>query len=96
MQETKIVDGFIWAVIEENEAKENLGVVYKLYSDDTESLIDSEEEFDGKSDNVFGIEIGFEIELKKEFEEGEQNRFRNNDNRDFNQWLDDKINLILE
>jgi hypothetical protein len=99
MQEIKIVDGFIFAVINEETAKErfeNNETVFKLYDDGTEAEVTHEEEFTNHNDDVFGVSIGFEKEFKEEFEEGAQNRFRNNDNRDFNQWLDDKINLILE
>lgn len=99
MQETKIVDGFIFAVIDEETAKEkfkNDETVYELYDDDSEAQILFEEEFTGNNDSVYGISIGFLKEFESEFENESQNRFRNNDNRNFNQWLDDKINLILE
>lgn len=32
---------------------------------------------------------------QEEYEEGAQNRFRNNDNRSFEQWVEDKINSLL-
>lgn len=98
MQETKIVDGFIFAIINKEEAKDKFEqneVVYRLYEDDTEGqiLFDIEVE---EEDAIFGISVGFEREFKEEFEDEAQNRFRNNDKRNFDQWLDDKINLILE
>jgi len=99
MQETKIVDGFIFAIINKEEAKEKFEqneVIYQLYDDDTEGQIMFEEEFNDHNDNVFGISIGFLKDFKEEFQDEAQNRFRNNDNRNFDQWLDDKINLILE
>jgi hypothetical protein len=34
--------------------------------------------------------------LKEDFEDGAQNRFRNNDNVSFIEWLENKINSILE
>ena len=33
-----------------------------------------------------------EEDLFEEFEEGEQNRFRNNDHRSFEEWKEDKLN----
>lgn len=101
MQETKIVDGFIFAVIDKETAKDrlkNCECIYRLHSDDTESLIEDENELnDALLDNdKIGVEIGKESEFILEFQDGSQNRFRNNDERNFNQWLDDKINLILE
>ena len=101
MENIKNVDGFLFAIIDEETAKDmlkNCESFYVLHEDGTESLAE-----DGNDINTalnfgekLGIEIGFLKDLKEEFEEGEQNRFRNNDKRDFNQWLEDKINLILE
>jgi hypothetical protein len=101
MQETKIVDGFIFAVIDEETAKDrlkNCECIYRLHSDDTESLIEDENELnDTLLDNdKIGVEIGLKSILLSEFDEEAQNRFRNNDDRNFDQWLNDKINLILE
>ena len=98
IQET---DGFIFATIDGLQAKmrlKNQESVFRLHSDDTESLIEHENEItDTLLDNdKFGVEIGLKSELLQEFEEGEQNRFRNNDFRDFEEWLNDKINVILE
>lgn len=99
MKNIKNVDGFLFAIIDEETAKKvfnSKNIVYQLYDDDTEAQVLFEEEFNDHNDNVFGIELGFLKDLEEEFEEGEQNRFRNNDKRDFNQWLSDKINVMLE
>ena len=101
MENIKNVDGFLFAIIDEKTATErlkNCESFYVLHEDGTESLAEDENDINTALNfgEKFGIEIGFLKDLEKEFEEGEQNRFRNNDKRDFNQWLDDKINVILE
>ena len=101
MENIKNVDGFLFAIINEETAKdmlENCESFYVLHEDGTESLAEDENNINTALNfgEKFGIEIGFLKDLEKEFEEGKQNRFRNNDKRDFNQWLDDKINVILE
>lgn len=94
-------EGFIFAIIDGLQAKmrlKNQESVFRLHSDDTESLIEDENEILDTildKDNL-GVEIGLKSELLQEFEEGEQNRFRNNDFRSFEEWLNDKINVILE
>ena len=95
-------EGFIFAIVEEQEVREafkaNESIYFVLYDDDTEALIESEEDINNAihNGNKFGAEIGFKSELLQEFEEGEQNRFKNNDFRSFEEWLNDKINVILE
>lgn len=94
-------DGFIFAIIDGLQAKmrlKNQESVFRLYSDDTESLIEHENEITDTllDKDKFGVEIGFKPSLLQEFEQGEQNRFRNNDFRSFEEWLNDKINVILE
>ena len=101
MENIKNVDGFLFAIINEETAKDmlkNCESFYVLHEDGTESLAEDENDINTALNfgEKLGIEIGFLKDLEKEFKEGEQNRFRNNDKRDFNQWLDDKINLILE
>lgn len=101
MENIKNVDGFLFAIIDEETAKDmlkNCELFYVLHEDGTESLAEDENDINTALNfgEKLGIEIGFLKDLKEEFEEGEQNRFRNNDKRDFNQWLEDKINLILE
>ena len=101
MENIKNVDGFLFAIINEETAKDmlkNCESFYVLHEDGTESLAEDENDINTALNfgEKLGIEIGFLKDLKEEFEEGEQNRFRNNDKRDFNQWLDDKIKAILE
>ena len=101
MQETKIVDGFIFAIIDKETAKDrlkNCECIYRLHSDDTETLIEDENELNDAllENDKIGVEINLKSVLLSEFDDEAQNRFRNNDNRNFDQWLDDKINLILE
>ena len=100
MENIKNVDGFLFAIIDEETATErlkNCESFYVLHEDGTESQTEDENDINTALNfgEKFGIEIGFLKDLEKEFEEGKQNRFRNNDTRDFNQWLDDKINVIL-
>jgi len=94
-------EGFIFAIIDGLQAKmrlKNQDSVFRLYSDDTESLIEDENNINDalRDGEKFGAEIGLKSELLQEFEQGEQNRFRNNDFRSFDEWLNDKINVILE
>ena len=101
MENIKNVDGFLFAIIDEETATErlkNCESFYVLHEDGTESQAEDENDINTALNfgEKFGIEIGFLKDLEEEFKEGEQNRFRNNDKRDFNQWLDDKINVILE
>ena len=101
MENIKNVDGFLFAIIDEETAKDmlkNCEHFFVLHEDGTESLAEDENDINTALNfgEKFGIELGFLKNLEEEFEEGEQNRFRNNDKRDFNQWLDDKINVMLE
>jgi len=92
-------DSYYFIILDEEEAKErflNNESVFLLYDDDTEGKILFEEEFDGHNDNVFGVSFGFKDAFIKEYEEGKQNRFRNNDKRNFDEWLNDKVNVFLE
>ena len=101
MENIKNVDGFLFAIIDEETAKDmlkNCEHFFILHEDGTESLAEDENDINTALNfgEKFGIELGFLKNLEEEFKKGEQNRFRNNDKRDFNQWLDDKINVILE
>ena len=101
MENIKNVDGFLFAIINEETAKDmlkNCESVFVLHEDGTESLAEDENDINTALNfgEKLGIEIGFLKDLEEEFKKGEQNRFINNDTRDFNQWLDDKINVILE
>ena len=92
-------DNFVFAII--NEQAQDIYTsgleIYKLFSDGGESLILNEHELNDAIDLKIdlGIEIGFLTDLKAEFEEGEQNRFRNNDFKDFDQWLEEKAQRII-
>lgn len=99
MENTKIIDGFIYAIINPEEAKEKLksgDSIFRLYEDGTESLIEDENDLNDAfiDKNQIGIEIDFESELIKEYTEGEQNRFRNNNWISFENWLENKIENI--
>ena len=101
MENIKNIEGFLFAIIDEETAKDmlkNCESFYVLHEDGTESQAEDENDINTALNfgEKFGIEIGFLKDLEKEFEEGKQNRFRNNDKRDFNQWLNDKINVMLE
>ena len=101
MNTTKTVDGFIFIIIDKETAKErlkNCEPIYRLHSDDTESLIEDENDLnDTLLDNdKIGIDFQLKTLLIQDYEEGAQNRFRNNDKRSFDEWLDDCITVFLE
>ena len=94
MAKIKNVNGFIFAIINEETAKERLknnASVFVLHEDGTETQAENENDINTalKLDEKFGVEIGIYKDLRKEFEE----RFRI---KDFFEWLDDKINIILQ
>jgi hypothetical protein len=96
MENIKIIDGFIYAIINQEQARQKFkscDCVYILYDDGTESLIEDENELQDAITNkrCIGIEIGLKSVLLSEYEEGEQNRFRNNDETTFNEWLETKL-----
>ncbi len=95
--EIKIINGFIWATLKASEAKEAFNTdneIFILHEDESESLIESYEDFKmAKFDNkTFGIELGNESELKSEWEEA---RDRNNDKRSFEAWIEDKAENLI-
>jgi len=100
--EIQEIDGFIFAIIDESEVKDSFSNnehdYYILHNDGTKSSIEDENHINEAilNGNKFGAAIGLKSTLVEEFEEGEQNRFRNNDFRSFEEWLNDKINVILE
>ena len=88
-------DGYIIKELDEFDETEDLDIFfYGLSESDIKKLIikkwDSEHEFVITSYEEIGIEN--DSELLEEFEEGAQNRFRNNDFRSFEQWKEDKLN----
>lgn len=90
--ETKIINGFIWAILSVEEAKEMFeeDSVYTLYPDGTEALIETYEDFkiakfDGQE---FGLELGHEKELLSDWQES---CARNNDKRSFDAYLESLI-----
>lgn len=88
-------DGFMFVIITPNEAKEKFESIklFKLFSDDTESQIESVNDLNDAIDlNIsIGFEMGRKSDLLEEFQEGEQNRFRNNNDLSFHEWLEQKI-----
>lgn len=90
---TKNVNGFLFKIIDLETAKEmflDKETVFVLYEDNTEGQVIFEEEFNDEN-LTFGVEIGHLKTLREDFKEGEQNRFRNNNNISFEQWLENKI-----
>jgi hypothetical protein len=90
-------DNFIFALLEVSEAeevyKENKAEIFKLYNDDTESVVTHEAEILESPDFVFGICIGFEKELKDDYNE---DTARHNESRSFDLWLEARINSLIE
>lgn len=59
-------DGFVWKVINADYARKmynlNIEPIYRLYEDDSESLVENVSEI--TEDGVYGIEIGFLKDIK--------------------------------
>ena len=59
-------DGFVWKVISADCARKiyslNVEPIYRLYEDDSESLVENVSEI--TEDGVYGIEIGFLKDIK--------------------------------
>ncbi len=93
-------DNYVFVVVTEKTDEELLYFLGGLYwlCDDAEAQIFTEEEFrevralNGK----IGVELGLLSELQEEFEEGEQNRARNNNKISFDEWIEEKAELIME
>lgn len=90
MQKIKIVEGFIFAIIENEKAKELIGGIYRLHQDDTESLIENENDLNNTitSGDLIGIEIGHEITFVNDFLEKESISFI--------EFMDQKIKAIIK
>lgn len=91
----EIIDGFVWAVIEpEYTEKDNYtGVAYCLYDDGTEALIEDDTDWDRAHALCrIGMELGHEAELKSDWQEATA---RNNENRSFEAWLQDKAEALI-
>lgn len=94
------IDGCIYALITAEEAAEklkNCDCIFRLHKDGTATLIEDENNLHDtivEKDKI-GVEIGLKSVLLSDFDEGSQNRFRNNDHRDFTEWLNDKIESII-
>ena len=92
-------DGFMFAILEPKEAKENFESMdlFKIFSDNTEDRIESLNDLNDAIDlNIsIGYEIGRKADFLEEFQEGEQNRFRNNNDISFNEWLEQKIDNLI-
>lgn len=87
--------GFIWVLIDpEYSEKENyIGVAYCVYEDESEALIESDNDWDAAhAFHSIALELGWEYELKADWQES---RERNNDNRSFESWLEDKVELLI-
>lgn len=75
MENIKNVDGFLFAIIDEETAKDrlkNCELVYILYDDNTEALAEDENDINTALNfgEKFGIELGFLKDLQEEFKEG--------------------------
>lgn len=101
MENIKNVNGFLFAIIEEETAKnrlKNQDEVFILHNDETETLAEDENSINTALNfgELLGIELGLLTELQNDFEEGEQNRFRNNNNISFDKWLEDKMENLID
>ena len=89
-------DGFLFAIIPHEEAKENFDnlQIFKLFPDDVESLINNYRELYDAIDLgiVLGAEIGDIEALRSDYAEA---KARNNENRSFEYWIDGKIENLL-
>lgn len=89
---TENINGFIWAIVPFEEAKENFQNehYYSLYPDGSESYLEDLEELleIEDSDARVGIEIGAEEELTADYLEAME---RFNESRTFEDWCLSKI-----
>lgn len=90
---TENINGFIWAVLDRQEATEkflNNEPIYVLYDDGTEALIETYEDFGTFRyiDKKMGLEIGAKEDLESEYLETVE---RNKENRTFEEWCLSKI-----
>lgn len=97
MQNIEIIDGFVWAVIDADTAKEAFAgnEMYILHEDHSESLIESYHEFDTalRQERKLALEVGKEAELLADWQEAGS---RNNDKSSFMAWLEDKAENLIE
>lgn len=96
--EIRIINGFIWAVIDEETAQNIFESaeqeIFKIYvNEEAESLCEEEEDLvtDGLT-TVLGIEIGQEEELKSTWQE---ECARNNEKRSLDSWIEDKAESLI-
>lgn len=96
MSNILITSGFVWNVLDEQEAKEafQTNELFILRDDESESLIDSYHQFDSAINNGLkvGMEIGQESELISDWQEATE---RSNETRSFMAWLEDKAENLL-
>lgn len=100
MNTTKNVNGFLFAIIDEETAKnrlKNQDEVFILHNDGTETLAEDENCINTaiNLNELLCFELGLLTELQNDFKEGEQNRFRNNNNISFDEWLNNKIDSLI-
>ena len=95
MLKSKIIEGFVFAIISENQAIQRLKqcrAIYRLHSDNTESLIEDENDINDtiKDNDLFVIEVGSKIHLFYEFLKDKTAEKTN-----FSKWLDIKVNKSI-
>jgi hypothetical protein len=93
-------EGFVFAnVTEESDEflQEKLGDLFIFHEDESESLINDFLELSEavQRENIIVVELGRNEELKKDYEEGSQNRFRNNNKQTYFEWLENYAEQIL-
>jgi len=93
-------EGFVFAnVTNESDEflQEKIGELYIFHEDESESLINDFLELSEaiERENTIVIELGNNEELKKDYEEGAQNRARNNDKQTYFDWLENYAEQIL-
>jgi len=98
MSTVKLINGFVWAIVDQDEAAEyysNDGEVFELYDDMSEGLIlDSTDivlaVMNGRE---LGIELGHKSELQSDYDEA---CARNNETRSFEAWLEAKAESLVQ
>jgi len=82
-----------WIAIDEETARElwenDLTTLFYV-REDAEGIIEDEEDFESAVRN-WAVCIEDSYLWRKEYEEGAQNRFRNNDKTTFDEWIETKI-----
>lgn len=90
-------DNLVFALLDSETAEqvihEDKAEVFKIYNDDTTEVVQYDNELVENPDYVFGICLGFEHELKSDYNEA---CARSNERRSFDAWLEARAENFIE